>query len=45
MYNLGGPILKASYDDDATFHLYEQAAALKKELGTGALVGLLVVET
>lgn len=45
MYALSGPILEAADDDDASFHLYGQAAALAKELGAGALVDLLVEET
>jgi nitronate monooxygenase len=45
MYALSWPILEAADDDDASFHLYGQAAALAKEEGAGALVELLVKET
>jgi nitronate monooxygenase len=45
MYALSGPILEAADDEDASFHLYGQAAALAREMGAGALVDLLVEET
>jgi nitronate monooxygenase len=45
MYALSGPILEAAEDDDASFHLYGQAAALAKEICASALVDLLVEET
>jgi nitronate monooxygenase len=45
MYALSGPILEAADDEDASFHLYGQAAALAKETGASALVDLLVEET
>lgn len=45
MYALSGPILKATDDEDASFHLQGQAAALAKELGASELVDLLVGET
>lgn len=44
LYALSGPILDAAADDDASFHLYGQTAALTKEVGAGELVDLLVEE-
>ncbi len=45
MYALSDPIVAAAADDDASFFLYGQAAALVKEDGAGDLVERLVRET
>ena len=45
MYALSEPIVAAADDDDASFHLYGQAAGLVKENGAGDLVERLVRET
>lgn len=42
---LSGPILAAAADDEASFFLYGQAAALTKEMPAGRIVDLLVEET
>ncbi len=42
MYALSGPIRSAADDDDASFFLYGQAAALTKEIAAGDLVARLV---
>lgn len=44
MYALSDPILDAADDDDASFHLYGQIAALAKELGARDLVEYLAEE-
>ncbi len=45
MYALSDPLLAAAGDDEASFHLYGQAAALGREMPAGELVALLVAET
>jgi nitronate monooxygenase len=45
MYALSWPLLEAADDDDASFHLYGQAAALAREMDAASLVDLLVEET
>ena len=44
-YALSGPIKDAADDEDASFYLYGQAAALSKELAAGEIVDLLVRDT
>lgn len=44
MYALSGPIRAAAADDDASFFLYGQAAALSREVPAGELVDQLVRE-
>jgi len=44
MYALSAPIRDAAEDDDASFFLYGQAAALSRELAAGDLVDRLVEE-
>lgn len=45
MYALSDPITAAADDDEASFHLYGQAAPLNRELPAAELVALLVEET
>ncbi|WP_309663699.1 nitronate monooxygenase [Tabrizicola sp.] len=45
MYALSGPIEAAAADDEASFHLYGQAAALNRELPAAELLRQLVAET
>ncbi len=42
MYALSGPIMQAAEEEDASFLLYGQAAALCKELAAGDLLGQLI---
>jgi nitronate monooxygenase len=44
MYALSRPILEAAGDDEASFHLYGQAAALNREIPAAALVQRLAGE-
>ncbi len=45
MYTLSQPICDAADDDEASFHLYGQAAALNREVPAAELVSRLVDET
>jgi len=45
MYALTNPIVEAAEDDEASFHLYGQAAPLNRELPAAELVAVLVEET
>ncbi|HSO48355.1 MAG TPA: nitronate monooxygenase, partial [Rhizobiaceae bacterium] len=45
MYTLSQPICDAADDDEASFHLYGQAAALNREIPAADLVSRLVEET
>lgn len=45
MYALSMPIIDAADDDDASFHIFGQAAALAREQGAAATIDRLVRET
>ena len=45
MYALSGPIKEAADDDDASFFLYGQAAALSRDMAANDIVEMLVADT
>jgi nitronate monooxygenase len=45
MYTLSGPIVAAAAEEDASFILYGQAAALTKDIGAAEMMALLVSQT